>query len=118
MLKTYRRTFHAIPDKADSRCIVRDMARLWLISERVSDFHCFSWAADTEYVHDIVDVPGGPKMHFFYKEDDKYSENWRIVQPYSVLFMQYFIGFCEQSIDFHCTVCFFPPKTFKILHKY
>lgn len=41
------RTFHAIPDKADSRCIVRDMARLWLISERVSEFHCFSWAADT-----------------------------------------------------------------------
>jgi hypothetical protein len=53
--------------------------------------HDFSWAADTEYVHDVVDVPGGPKMHFFYKEDDKYSENWRIVQPYSVLFMQYFI---------------------------
>ncbi len=53
--------------------------------------HDFSWAADTEYVHDIVDVPGGPKMHFFYKEDDKYSENWKIVQPYSVMFMQYFI---------------------------
>ena len=53
--------------------------------------HDFSWAADTEYVHDIVDVPGGPKMHFFYKEDDNYSENWKIVQPYSVMFMQYFI---------------------------
>jgi hypothetical protein len=39
----------------------------------------------------VVDVPGGPKMHFFYKEDDKYSENWKIVQPYSVMFMQYFI---------------------------
>ena len=53
--------------------------------------HDFSWAADTEYVHDIVDVPGGPKMHFFYKQEDKYSENWKIVQPYSVMFMQYFI---------------------------
>ena len=53
--------------------------------------HDFSWAADTEYVHDVVDVPGGPKMHFFYKQKEKYSKIWKDVQPYSVMFMQYFI---------------------------
>ena len=44
------RSFHAIPDKADSRCIVRDMARLWLISERIPDYDVFSWAANTKGV--------------------------------------------------------------------
>jgi len=53
--------------------------------------HDFSWAADTDYIHDVVDVPNGPKMHFFYKDNPDYVENWREVQPYSVLFMQYFI---------------------------
>ena len=44
------RSFHAIPDSTDSRCIVRDMARLWLISERIPDYDVFSWAANTKGV--------------------------------------------------------------------
>ena len=44
------RSFHAIPDKKDSTCIVRDMARLWLMSERIPDYDVFSWAANTQGV--------------------------------------------------------------------
>lgn len=44
------RSFFAIPDKADSRCIVRDMARLWLISEQVPDYDVFSWGANSKGV--------------------------------------------------------------------
>ena len=32
------RSFWAIKDQSDSRCIARDMARLWLISERNNDY--------------------------------------------------------------------------------
>ena len=52
--------------------------------------HDFSWAADKNYIHDIVPIAGGPVMHFFYKDDKKYSKNWKKVQPYAVDFMNYF----------------------------
>ena len=37
------------------------------------------------------EVYGGHIICDILEEDDKYSKNWKIVQPYSVLFMQYFI---------------------------
>ena len=36
------------------------------IAENVHDF---VWAADPDYVHKTVQVPGGPIVHFFYQED-------------------------------------------------
>jgi integrase len=41
------RSFWAIKDQTDSRCIVRDMARLWLISERNTEYDVFSWNNNT-----------------------------------------------------------------------
>ena len=41
------RSFWAIDDQTDSRCIVRDMARLWLISERNLEYDVFSWNHNT-----------------------------------------------------------------------
>lgn len=38
--------------------------------------HDFMWAADPDYVHKTIQVPGGPKMHFFYVEDEKTRETW------------------------------------------
>ena len=29
--------------------------------------HDFSWAADPEYIHNVVPIKDGPVMHFFYK---------------------------------------------------
>ena len=42
------RSFFAIPDQSDTRCIVRDLARVWLLSERNLEHHVFSWANDTQ----------------------------------------------------------------------
>ena len=50
--------------------------------------HDFTWAADPEYIHDIVEVPNGPSLHFLYKE--KLKLNWKKLQPKSVEFMKYF----------------------------
>ena len=44
------RSFFAIKDLKNTDCMVRDMARLWLVSERVSSYRVFSWAADTQGV--------------------------------------------------------------------
>ena len=38
--------------------------------------HDFVWAADPDYVHKTVQVPNGPKMHFFYQEDTITTETW------------------------------------------
>ena len=44
------RSFFAIRDLKNTDCIVRDMARLWLVPGRVSNYKVFSWAADTQGV--------------------------------------------------------------------
>jgi len=43
---------------------------------KAQNIHDFMWAADPEYVHKTVQVPNGPKMHFFYQEDDITSKTW------------------------------------------
>lgn len=52
--------------------------------------HDFTWAADPEYIHDIVKVPNGPDLHFLYKNNPKIKENWKKLQSKSVELMQYF----------------------------
>ena len=54
--------------------------------------HDFTWAADPEFIHDTMQVPDGPLMHFFYKStlSDQYLENWKNLQPLAVQLMQYF----------------------------
>jgi len=42
------RSFFVIPDQSDDRCVVRDLARLWLLSEQNLEHHVFSWANDTQ----------------------------------------------------------------------
>ena len=54
--------------------------------------HDFTWAADPDYIHDTMQVPNGPMLHFFYKSTmaaDK-LENWKNLQPKTVELMQYF----------------------------
>ena len=52
--------------------------------------HDFTWAADPEYVHDSMQVPDGPMLHFFYKNNPKTNENWKNLQPIAVKLMHYF----------------------------
>jgi hypothetical protein len=44
----------------------------------------FAWAADPDYTHDRVQVPGGPELHFFYQKNDKTKDVWKTVQSIGV----------------------------------
>lgn len=52
--------------------------------------HDFTWAADKEYIHDSVQVPGGPMLHFLYQNNPKIIDNWKKLQPKAVEVMQAF----------------------------
>ncbi len=52
--------------------------------------HDFMWAADPEYVHDTLQVPDGPMLHFFYKNNPEILENWKNLQPKTAETMQFF----------------------------
>ena len=52
--------------------------------------HDFTWAADKDYIHDTVQVPNGPKLHFLYKNNPDIKENWKNLQPISVKLMEFF----------------------------
>ncbi len=52
--------------------------------------HDFAWAADKNYIHDVVQVPNGATLHFLYKNNPKILENWKKLQPDTVKLMQFF----------------------------
>ena len=64
--------------------------RIWHF--KAPNVHDFTWAADPDYIHDTLQVPDGPLMHFYYKSTmaPEKLENWKRLQPESAKFMQYF----------------------------
>ncbi|GAA3724625.1 MULTISPECIES: M1 family metallopeptidase [Flavobacterium] len=52
--------------------------------------HDFTWAADKEYNHDIVKGPNGVDLHFFYKNNEKTTANWKQLEPLMVKVMEYY----------------------------
>lgn len=54
--------------------------------------HDFTWAADPDFIHDSLEMPNGPTLHFYYKKDlePKYLENWKKLQPDTAKLMTYF----------------------------
>jgi hypothetical protein len=44
--------------------------------------HDFAWGADPDFIHETLQVPDGPLMHFLYKKDKNYSKTWKEFQPY------------------------------------
>jgi hypothetical protein len=52
--------------------------------------HDFAWAADTNYIHDVVKTDFGTTLHFIYKNNPKILENWKQAQPKTVALMNYF----------------------------
>lgn len=59
---------------------------------KAPDVHDFTWAADPEYVHDILTMDNGIDLHFLYKKtlDQKYLDNWKKLQPHTAELMTYF----------------------------
>ena len=49
-----------------------------------------TWAADKNYIHDVVNTTFGTTLHFLYKNNPKIIETWKKAQPKTVQLMQYF----------------------------
>lgn len=43
--------------------------------------HDFTWAADKNYLHDVLQGPNGTTLHFLYKNNPKIIDNWKKLQP-------------------------------------
>lgn len=52
--------------------------------------HDFTWAADPDYVHDVVKGPNDVSLHFIYKNNPAISSNWKKLQPYTIRLMEIF----------------------------
>jgi hypothetical protein len=59
---------------------------------KAPNVHDFTWAADTDYIHDKLQVENGPMLHFLYKSSmpAENLENWKKLQPVTEQLMQYF----------------------------
>jgi len=57
---------------------------------KAPNVHDFMWAADPDYIHDTVQVPDGPTLHFLYKNKEEILENWKNLQPKTLETMQFF----------------------------
>ena len=56
---------------------------------KAPNVHDFTWAADPDYIHDSLQVPDGPVLHFLYSGDEKIQENWKKLQPQAIQLMQF-----------------------------
>ena len=52
--------------------------------------HDFAWSADPDYIHDTYEGPNNVVLHFFYKNNPKYNENWKNLQPKTAELMRFF----------------------------
>ena len=52
--------------------------------------HDFTWAADKNYLHDIVKGPNNVDLHFLYKNNPKIIENWKSLQPIMITVMDFY----------------------------
>lgn len=48
---------------------------------KAENVHDFVWAADPDYVHDVVQVENGPTVHYFY-QGDTLVDNWKELPKY------------------------------------
>lgn len=52
--------------------------------------HDFAWAADPDYVHDVVAGPNDVELHFFYLDKPELVENWKKLQGDTIKMMAFF----------------------------
>ena len=51
---------------------------------KAQNVHDFVWAADPDFTHDKMQVPGGPILHFIYQKNQDYNAAWKDMQPLMV----------------------------------
>ena len=52
--------------------------------------HDFTWSADPEYIHDTYLGPKGVQLHFLYKDNPEYNDNWKKLQPKTAELMEFY----------------------------
>lgn len=54
--------------------------------------HDFTWGADPDFIHDTYEMPNGPTLHFYYKNDlpEKNLQFWKDLQPKTAELMTFF----------------------------
>jgi hypothetical protein len=52
------------------------------------EVHDFAWAADKNFLHDVVKGPNNVDLHFIYKNNPKIIANWKALQPKTVELMK------------------------------
>ena len=52
--------------------------------------HDFAWAADKNYIHDVVKGPNAVDLHFLYLNNSKIIDNWKALQPKMAAVMDLF----------------------------
>ncbi len=52
--------------------------------------HDFTWAADKNYLHDVLPTNFGTTVHFIYKNNPSIIENWKLAEPKTIELMQYY----------------------------
>jgi hypothetical protein len=52
--------------------------------------HDFMWAADKNYIHDVVPTNFGTTLHFIYKNNPDIIGNWKFAEPKTVELMEYY----------------------------
>jgi len=63
--------------KAKAKTVLGDKITWKFEAKQVHDF---MWAADEDYLHDVLKVEGAPELHFFYQNDSTITENWQKFQ--------------------------------------
>ncbi len=57
---------------------------------KAPNVHDFTWAADPEYLHDIIKGENNVDLHFIYKDNSSIKENWEKLQPLTADLLSYF----------------------------
>ena len=57
---------------------------------KAENVHDFTWAADDDYTHDVLQMENGPTLHFLYKGNESVMQNWKDLQPYTAHAIEYF----------------------------
>ena len=52
--------------------------------------HDFTWSADPDYIHDTFKGPNDVMLHFFYKDNAQYNDNWKNLQPKTAELMRFY----------------------------
>ena len=52
--------------------------------------HDFTWAADPDYIHDMIKGANDVELHFLYKRNPEISENWKKLQEKTAAMLEFF----------------------------